>query len=163
MGTEEPAALASPGIRLRRGGSAKQTVLAACRHVATGHEWVCDIDLDAFFNRVQHGALMAMVATRVHDKQVLALIRRYPEAGVMSHGRRARACERGGSPAGVAALAAGEQCHARSPRLRARAPRPPFRALRPRRRRMAAQAFAAGALEGVEAPPHAAALPARAL
>jgi group II intron reverse transcriptase/maturase len=70
----------------RPGRSPHQAVLAARRHIEAGHEWVCDIDLDAFFDRVGHDALMARVARRVHDKRVLALIRRYLEAGVMADG-----------------------------------------------------------------------------
>ena len=46
------------------------------------------MDLDSFFDRVQHDALMGRVARRVHDKQVLALIRAYLEAGVMADGVR---------------------------------------------------------------------------
>jgi RNA-directed DNA polymerase len=61
-------------------------VLAARRHIAAGQEWVCDIDLDAFFDRVQHDALMARVARRVRDKRVLGLLRRYLESGVMADG-----------------------------------------------------------------------------
>jgi RNA-directed DNA polymerase len=72
------------GFRPRR--SAHQAVEAARRHIASGHEWVCDVDLDSFFDRVQHDALMARVARRVHDKRVLRLIRRYLEAGVMDGG-----------------------------------------------------------------------------
>jgi RNA-directed DNA polymerase len=70
----------------RPGRSAHQAVLAARRHIADGHEWVCDIDLDAFFDRVQHDALMTRVARRVPDKHVLRLLRRYLEAGVMADG-----------------------------------------------------------------------------
>lgn len=70
----------------RPGRSAHQAVLAARRHISEGYEWVCDIDLDAFFDRVQHDALMARLARLVHDKQVLALVRRYLEAGVMASG-----------------------------------------------------------------------------
>jgi RNA-directed DNA polymerase len=70
----------------RPGRSAHQAVLAARRHIAAGQEWVCDIDLDAFFDRVQHDALMARVARRVRDKRVLGLLRRYLESGVMADG-----------------------------------------------------------------------------
>jgi RNA-directed DNA polymerase len=48
--------------------------------------WCVGFDLDSFFNRVPHDALMARVARRVDDKRVLALIRRYVGAGVMDGG-----------------------------------------------------------------------------
>ncbi|HEY2945068.1 MAG TPA: group II intron reverse transcriptase/maturase [Vicinamibacteria bacterium] len=70
----------------RPGRSAHQTVKRAQRDIAEGFEWAVDLDLDRFFDRVQHDALMARVARRVHDKQVLRLIRRYLDAGVMADG-----------------------------------------------------------------------------
>ena len=72
----------------RPGRSAHQAVERARRDVAEGFEWAVDLDLDRFFDRVQHDALMARVARRVRDKRVLRLIRRYLDAGVMVDGVR---------------------------------------------------------------------------
>ncbi|MBE0490581.1 MAG: group II intron reverse transcriptase/maturase [Halomonas sp.] len=70
----------------RPGRSAQQAVSAMKGHVTAGHRWVVDLDLKAFFDRVNHDLLMARVARRIHDKRVLRLIRRYLEAGMFQDG-----------------------------------------------------------------------------
>ena len=70
----------------RPGRSAHQAVLRAREHTAAGHRWVVDMDLEKFFDRVNHDVLMSRVARRVKDKRVLLLIRRYLQAGIMEGG-----------------------------------------------------------------------------
>lgn len=70
----------------RPGRSAQQAVLRAWEHIAAGHRWVVDLDLEKCFDRVNHDILMSRVARRVKDKRVLLLIRRYLQAGMMEGG-----------------------------------------------------------------------------
>lgn len=70
----------------RPGRSAHQAVLAAQTHIQAGHRWVVDLDLERFFDRVNHDILMSRVARRVKDKRVLHLIGRYLRAGMMEGG-----------------------------------------------------------------------------
>ncbi len=74
----------SYGFRPNR--SAHQAVAAAQEHVAAGNRWVVDLDLEKFFDRVNHDLLMGRVAKRISDKRVLKLIRAYLNAGVMADG-----------------------------------------------------------------------------
>ena len=74
----------SYGFRPRR--SAHQAILAARGHVASGLRFVVDMDLEKFFDRVNHDMLMARVGRKVTDKRVLGLIGRYLRAGLMEGG-----------------------------------------------------------------------------
>ena len=70
----------------RPGRSARDAILKAQEYVQEGNEWVVDIDLEKFFDRVNHDKLMARVAREVKDKKVLKLIRAYLNSGVMVNG-----------------------------------------------------------------------------
>lgn len=70
----------------RPGRSAHNAMKQAQAYVQEGYDWVVDIDLERFFDRVNHDMLMARVARVVRDKRVLKLIRAYLESGVMVNG-----------------------------------------------------------------------------
>ncbi len=74
----------SYGFRLGR--KAQQAVLKAQEYIQKGNEWVVDIDLEKFFDKVNHDILMSRVARQVKDKKILVLIRRFLQAGVMEDG-----------------------------------------------------------------------------
>jgi len=70
----------------RPGRRAHGAILAAQSYIQNGNCWVVDVDLEKFFDRVNHDVLMGKLADRIADRRVLGLIRRYLEAGVMTHG-----------------------------------------------------------------------------
>ena len=70
----------------RPGRSAQQAVQQAQRHVQEGYAWVVDVDLEKFFDRVNHDLLMDRVRREVTDPRVLKLIRKYLKAGSMVGG-----------------------------------------------------------------------------
>ena len=70
----------------RPGRSAHQAVAAAQAHLASGHRWVVGLDLEKFFDRVNHDLLMGRLAQRVRDTRVLKLVRAFLNAGVLEEG-----------------------------------------------------------------------------
>jgi len=82
----------------RPGRSTHQAVLRAREHIAAGHRWVVDLDLEKFFDTVNHDVLMARVAKRVKDKRVLRVIGRYLRAGIIEGG--VMSLRREGTPQG---------------------------------------------------------------
>ena len=70
----------------RPGRSAHQAVAQAQKNIAEGYSWVVDLDLEKFFDRVNHDKLMGQIAKRVEDKRLRKLIRAFLNAGVMEGG-----------------------------------------------------------------------------
>ena len=70
----------------RPGRNAHQAVKAAQRYVAEGRRVVVDMDLEKFFDRVNHDLMMEKLSKKIEDNRVLRLIRRYLEAGMMAEG-----------------------------------------------------------------------------
>jgi len=86
----------SYGFRPNR--SAHQAIIAAREYIKQGYRWTVDIDLEKFFDKVNHDKLMSMVARKVKDKRVLRLIRQYLESGIMLEGVKVKSEE--GTPQG---------------------------------------------------------------
>jgi RNA-directed DNA polymerase len=86
----------SYGFRPRK--SAHQAIAKAQQYIAAGCSWVVDLDLEKFFDRVNHDRLMARIAKRVEDKRLLKIIRAFLNAGVMENGLLSPSVE--GTPQG---------------------------------------------------------------
>jgi RNA-directed DNA polymerase len=82
----------------RPGRSAQQAVEAARKYVAQGRRWVVDIDLEKFFDCVNHDILMDRVERKIKDERIPKLIRRYLQAGIMENGLTTASTE--GTPQG---------------------------------------------------------------
>jgi RNA-directed DNA polymerase len=70
----------------RPGRSAHQAVAKAQQYIAEGRDWVVDLDLEKFFDRVNHDRLMKSLSLRIADKRMLQLIGAFLKAGVMENG-----------------------------------------------------------------------------
>lgn len=82
----------------RPGRGCHQAVTKAQEYIQEGYRWVVDIDLEKFFDKVNHDMLMARVARRVKDKKILLLIRRFLQSGIMEGGLVSHSVE--GTPQG---------------------------------------------------------------
>ena len=80
------ASFSDSSFGFRPGRSAHQAIDRAKEHLAAGYRWVVDMDLEKFFDRVNHDVLMSRLARRIEDKRILRLIRRYLQAGMMEEG-----------------------------------------------------------------------------
>lgn len=111
----------------RPGRSTHDALRAAKRHVADGYRWVVDIDLEKYFDRINHDVLMARLARRIDDKRLLLLIRRFLQAG--GHGRRGSETEGRGGAARRSSFSFVKQHHARRSGPGAKPPWTPLRPL----------------------------------
>ena len=82
----------------RPGRSALQAVEQARQYVAQGRRWVVDLDMEKFFDRVNHDILMDRVERKVKDERITKLIRRYLRSGIMENGMATASTE--GTPQG---------------------------------------------------------------
>ena len=97
----------------RPGRKAHDAVCQAQRYIQSGRRWVVDVDLEKFFDRVNHDVLMSRLKERIRDKRLLRVIRRYLEAGMMADGVVVRR-HRGHAARRAAVAAAGERASGRS-------------------------------------------------
>ena len=86
----------SYGFRPKR--QAKMAILKAKEYINEGNRWVVDMDLEKFFDKVNHDILMERLSRKIKDKRVLRLIRKYLESGIMIEGLKVSSEE--GTPQG---------------------------------------------------------------
>jgi RNA-directed DNA polymerase len=86
LGPRFDASFSQYSYGFRPGRSAHDAIVQAQRYVNEGRRYVVDVDLEKFFDRVNHDVLMGRLAKRIEDKRLLGLIRRYLEAGMMANG-----------------------------------------------------------------------------
>jgi len=98
----------------RPGRRAHDAVRAAQRYLQEGRRWVVDVDLEKFFDRVNHDVLRGKLARRLSDRRLLGLIRRYLEAGILAPGVVVERPEGTPRTAGAAVAPAGECAPRRS-------------------------------------------------
>ena len=82
----------------REGRNAHQAVHQAKKYLDEGKEWIIELDLENFFDRVNHDKLMGLLAKRIADKRTLKLIRSYLNSGIMEDGMVSQRIE--GTPQG---------------------------------------------------------------
>ena len=70
----------------RQGRNAHQAIIQACQYIKSGKEWVVEIDLEKFFDKVNHDRLMQRLSKGIGDKRLLRLIKSYLQAGIMTGG-----------------------------------------------------------------------------
>jgi len=86
LGPRFDATFSDHSYGFRPGRRAHDAVCAAQKYIQEGRQWVVDVDLEQFFDRVNHDILMGKLAQRVEDRRMLGLIRRFLEAGVLANG-----------------------------------------------------------------------------
>jgi RNA-directed DNA polymerase len=70
----------------RAGRNAHQAVKQGQAHLNEGYEWVVELDLEKFFDKVNHDKLMGLLAKKISDKRILKLIRSYLNSGILENG-----------------------------------------------------------------------------
>jgi RNA-directed DNA polymerase len=86
LGLQYEAGFSNHSYGFREGRNAHQSVLEARGYLEEGKEWIVELDLDQFFDRVNHDKLMGTLSQRIEDKRTLKLIRSYLNSGIMEGG-----------------------------------------------------------------------------